>query len=169
MMAWVTQEHNHQTGMRAPLDLRFDTAMRGSLGIGSSLNHLSPDELAVYQRKIAFYKKIRPVVQGGELYRLTTTMEPGDTRCSVWQSVAPDRSASVYSFVMVHQMLGHHVPSYPLKGLDSDAVYRATDEHGADLGSYSGSQLMALGLPGDQRFGGINHSIRSRTVLLERQ
>ena len=70
MEAWVTHEHNHQTGRVLPLSLRFDVAMRGTLGIGTSLNELSEDELAEYARYIAFYKRIRPVVQGGRLFRL---------------------------------------------------------------------------------------------------
>ena len=46
------------------LSLRFDVAMRGGLGIGSSLNELDEAELAEYARYIAFYKRIRHVIQG---------------------------------------------------------------------------------------------------------
>lgn len=68
--SWVTEEKNPQTGRLSSLDLRFDVSMRGALGIGSHLNELSPADLESYRRKIAFYKKIRPIVQGGDLYRL---------------------------------------------------------------------------------------------------
>ena len=168
MMCWVTHEHNHQTGRHASLDFRFDVAMRGGLGIGASLNDLSADELAIYRRKIAFYKTIRPIVQGGDLYRLATVSDLSASTFSVWQSVLPDRSQSVYSSVVVHQLLGHYIPTLPLRGLDPEATYAATDDAGKELGRYSGSQLMTLGLPGDQRFGGLGASTRSRTVLLTR-
>ena len=88
MEAWVTHATNHQTGRLSSLDLRFDVAMRGALGIGSALNALPADELDIYRRKIAFYKKIRPVVQDGDLYRLATA---ASSRISIWQSVPARR------------------------------------------------------------------------------
>ncbi|HEY0947333.1 MAG TPA: alpha-galactosidase [Opitutaceae bacterium] len=162
MESWVTHEVNHQTGRRWPLDLRFDVAMRGVLGIGSSLNQLSPEELKVYARKIAFYKKIRPVVQHGDLYRLSAAP-------STWQSVLPDASRAVYSIVVLQHRLGVHRAPARLRGLSNDAHYRITDENGAVVGRSRGFQLMTLGLPGDTVFGGLGCSLRSRTLLLERE
>jgi alpha-galactosidase len=167
MMCWVTHERNHQTGRVASLDLRFDVAMRGSLGIGSSLHELKPEELDEYKRKIAFYKSIRPIVQAGDLYRLATTYDTGKVRHSVWQYVSEDKKRSVYSCVVTDQMLGHYLPPHPLRGLDSLAVYAASDHKGQRMGHYSGSQLMTLGLPGETVTGGLNTVVRSRTVLLE--
>ena len=77
MEAWVTDVPNHQTGRISPLSLRFDVAMRGALGIGANLNRLSQAELDECARYIAFYKRIRPVVQQGDLYRLQRLEECG--------------------------------------------------------------------------------------------
>ena len=70
MEAWVTEAHNTLTDRYSRLSTRFDVAMRGALGIGSNLMQLDAMELAEYAAYIAFYKRIRPVVQEGALYRL---------------------------------------------------------------------------------------------------
>ncbi len=164
MESWVTHEHNHQTGRHATTDLRFDVAMRGTLGIGSNIDKLSAEEFEAYKRKIAFYKKIRPVVQNGELYRLATVQ---DGKVSVWEIVSEDKKRAVYSLVVINDFMGRFLPPYPLKGLKADATYRVEDEFGADLGHFTGGQLMTLGLPGDNKRNGSAGSSRSRTLLLE--
>jgi len=165
MESWVTHERNHQTGRNIPLDVRFDVAMRGVLGIGTNIDALPAEELEVYRRKIAFYKKIRHIVQGGQLYRLAEVQTGG---ASVWQSVSADRQESVYSIAVVQALQGHHLPNYRLLNLLPDATYRMTDEWDHELGRLSGVQLMTLGMPGDQRHGHFTCSLRSRTVLLAR-
>ncbi len=165
MESWVTHERNHQTGRMIPLDVRFDVAMRGVLGIGTNLDALPADELEVYRRKIAFYKKIRHIVQGGRLYRLASL--PTDS-ASVWQIVSPDGEESVYSIAVVQALQGHHLPNYRLRNLLPDATYRITNESDDEIGRFSGAQLMTLGMPGDQRHGHFTCSLRSRTVLLRR-
>ncbi|MGH7292539.1 MAG: glycoside hydrolase family 36 protein, partial [Myxococcota bacterium] len=77
MACWVTHERNHQTGRRLELSTRFDVAMRGVLGIGSDLSALDDAELAEYAKWIAFYKRIRPVVQNGVCHRLQRLEEHG--------------------------------------------------------------------------------------------
>jgi alpha-galactosidase len=161
MESWVTHEVNHQTGRRSSLDLRFDVAMRGVLGIGSTLDKLPVEEILAYARKIAFYKKIRPVVQTGDLYRLGANP-------SIWEIVLPDGSQAVYSIVVLDHVLGLHRAPARLRGLTADARYRLIDENGRDVARYTGFQLMTLGLPGDTLFGGLGCSVRSRTLLLER-
>ncbi len=163
MESWVTHERNHQTGRVMDLDVRFDVAMRGVLGIGTNIDALPAQELENYRRKIAFYKKIRHIVQGGEEHRLAEAQNGG---ASVWQSVSADRRESVYSVVVVQAMQGHHLPYYRLRNLIPDAIYRLTDEWDHELGRFSGGQLMTLGMPGDQRHGHLTCSVRSRTLLL---
>lgn len=165
MECWVTNDTNPLSGRFASLDLRFNVAMRGALGIGSELNRLSKEDLEVYRRKIAFYKKIRPVVQEGDLYRLSLGGESG---VSTWEVVLPDASRAVYSIAVIKHPQGIYRAASRLKALDPDATYSVTDDFGADLGKFSGFQLMTLGLPGDSVNGGHGCAIRSRTVLLER-
>jgi alpha-galactosidase len=165
MECWVTHEKNHQTGRVTSLDLRFDVAMRGVLGIGTPLDRLSQEELAEYRRKIAFYKRIRPTVQEGDLYRLSAAADSG---VSAWLSVAPDQSAAVFSISVIEHLYGTlHAPSV-LRGLDPRAMYRLLNEHDKEIGRYGGLQLTTLGLPDEAAFGELQSSIRSGTLFLER-
>ncbi|HEY5792404.1 MAG TPA: GH36 C-terminal domain-containing protein, partial [Chthoniobacterales bacterium] len=100
-----------------------------------------------------------------DLYRLETAAEAG---FSIWQTVLPDGSRSVYSFVSLGQLQGIHHAAPRLRGLVPGAVYAVSDDLEKELGRYPGWQLMSLGLPGDDAFGGMGRAIRSRTLLLEK-
>lgn len=145
MEAWVTHEQNHQTGRILDLNTRFHVAMRGVLGIGSSLNALSERELQQYRQYITFYKRIRHVVQGGDLYRLQRLEEFG---ASAIQYVLPDGAEAVYSVVVVDHKIGQLRPSTPLRGLDSRATYALFDMHNRQVRRMSGYELMTRGIPG---------------------
>lgn len=160
MEAWVTHAHNHQTGRITPLGLRFDVAMRGALGIGSSLNELTEAELQEYAGYIAFYKRIRPVVQEGHLYRLQRLEE---FSASVIEYVLPDGREAVYSIAVREHQLGWERPPALLKGLVAAATYAVFDWRGAEIHRAGGFELMALGLPGDS-LGGVGFS---RTLHLK--
>lgn len=146
MEAWVTHGKNHQTGRISALGVRFDVAMRGTLGIGASLNELDEAELAEYAGYIAFYKRIRPVIQEGDLYRLQRLEEFG---ASVIQYVLPDGREAVYSIAVQAHQLGWFRPSTPLKGLNPAAAYVVLDRHNAEIHRASGYELMTQGIPGD--------------------
>jgi alpha-galactosidase len=160
MEAWVTHERSHITTRVTPLSLRFDVAMRGVLGIGSSLNELGAAELAEYARSIAFYKKIRPVVQGGVLYRLERLEE---FQASVIEYVLADGSEAVYSEILRDHQIGSFRPLALLKGLIPGAEYRVTDRDGWEMARLSGYELMTLGLP--RSFN--EHTGLSRTLHLK--
>lgn len=144
MEAWVTHHHNHITQRLTPLSLRFDVAMRGVLGIGSSLNELSQSELAEYAQYIAFYKRIRHLVQGGRLYRLQRLEEFG---ASIVQYVAENGQEAVYSLVVHDHQVGTFRPNPPLKGLRPGVTYTIRDWGDRELQQATGYQLMTLGLP----------------------
>jgi alpha-galactosidase len=54
------------------LRFRFHVAMAGVLGIGVNLLEFVDSELAEARSLLAEYKAIRPIVQKGRLYRLST-------------------------------------------------------------------------------------------------
>ena len=164
MECWVTDEINGATGRMTSLELRFDVAMRGVLGIGSPIDKLESGELDRYKEFIAFYKRIRPVVQEGDLYRLETAARSG---ISVWLFVAPDRRSAVFSSVVLETPLVKLRGPFVLRGLDPSLTYRISDRTGRVVGEYPGSQLMTLGLPDNHRAEGVGQSVRSRTLLLE--
>lgn len=146
MMAWVTDVPNHQTGQSSPLSLRFDVAMRGALGIGANLNRLSQAELDEYAGYIAFYKRIRSIVQQGVLYRLQRLEEAG---ASVTLVVSPDRRQAVYAVAVQSHQIGFFRPPAPLRGLQSSATYVARDHRGQEVWRASGFELMTQGILGD--------------------
>ncbi len=143
MTCWVTHERNHQTGRRLPLGLRFDVAMRGVLGIGSDLGALDDAELADYARWIAFYKRIRPVVQHGELYRLASPAQGGT---SVIEYALRDASEAVVSCVALERRIGQALGPARLRALDPRASYAAYDRDGAEVARASGGEWMSLGI-----------------------
>jgi alpha-galactosidase len=146
MEAWVTHEKNHQTGRVLPLSTRFDVAMRGVLGIGSNLNDLSDAELKEYATYIAFYKRIRHVVQGGDLYRLERLEERG---ASVILYVLGNGREAVYSVAVQNHLLGQRRPSAPLRGLDPAATYTIADYRQREIARLTGYHLMTQGLSGE--------------------
>ncbi len=160
MEAWVTHATNLQTGRVGPLSLRFDVSMRGGLGIGSNLNELDAAELAEYASYIAFYKRIRHVVQGGRLYRLQRLEEWG---ASVIEYVSADGREAVYSAAVLDYQQGWVRPPSPLRGLDPAATYTVSDRHGAEVYRASGFDLMTVGIPGDA----CGNPGYSRTLYLE--
>ncbi len=158
--SWVTNTHNSFTHRATPLSLRFDVAMRGVLGIGSSLNELSEAELAEYTRYIAFYKRIRPVVQEGMLYRLERLE---DYQASVIEYVLPNGQEAVYSAAIRDYQAGRVRPAALLKGLHSGAVYVALDRDQHEVHRATGYELMTLGLPSEST----EHVGYSRTLHLK--
>jgi alpha-galactosidase len=150
MACWVTDEPNHQTGGRAPLSLRFDCAMRGALGIGSAIDRLADSEREEYKARIAFYKTIRPVIQGGSLYRLERTEEAGR---SVWQYLSADRTSGVLSILNWNHRFGETHRRLRLRDLLPDATYAFSDHQGEVLDAISGWQLLTLGFPFDEKSG----------------
>lgn len=163
MECWVTDEINYLTKRTTTLDLRFNVAMRGVLGIGTPLTELDDAELERYRNYISFYKKIRPIVQGGDLYRIEMAAETG---ASVWLVVAPDLRSAVFSSITTQNPVGNLCGPFVLRGLDPRAHYRLSDIMGT-VAEYSGAQLMTLGLPDDSRKQGFGAPIRSRTIFLE--
>ena len=164
MCCWVTHERNHQTGRRLELSTRFDVAMRGVLGIGSDLGALDDAELAEYAKWIAFYKRIRNVVQNGVGHRLQRLEEAGT---SIVEYVLPDASEAVVSTVAVERRIAQLVPPARLRGLDPAALYAAFDRDEREYVRARGAELMALGLDpnlGTGRYG----PGYSRTLWLRR-
>jgi alpha-galactosidase len=145
MECWVTHAHNHQTGRELPLRLRFAVAMRGVLGIGSSLDQLESGELADYRKWITFYKQIRHLVQGGRLHR--AALPEIDDGLSVWQFTSEDGREAYVSVIMATYRMDSQGVMFHLGDLSPEATYLGTDETGAEQFTMTGAELMSLGLP----------------------
>ncbi len=144
MSSWVAPSPNHTTGRTTTRALRLHVAMRGVLGLAENLNELSDADAAELRTAIAFYQQIRPVVQGGDLHRLSTDlMEP----TSVWLSVAPDQTAAVLSIVLPYVTPGTALPPLRLRALNPDWVYTLSEINRPDFATCTGIELMTQGLP----------------------
>jgi alpha-galactosidase len=145
MSAWVTDVPN-MNGRSAPLMYRFLTAMQGALGIGANLNRWVQQDNETASRMIALYKRIRPTVQTGDLYRL---LSPRGGDLTANQYVAPDGRQSVV-FALRHSQQYNLAPApVRLRGLDEKAMYKveALDGKLSDRQpQLSGAYLMRVGL-----------------------
>ena len=156
MAAHVTAVPNHQTGRDASLKFRFDVAMSGRLGFELHPKNMTPEEVAFAKRGVETYKRIRPVVQQGDLYRLAS---PYETDHAALAYVSEDRKRAV-AFVYGENRRCRGGAPDPLRipGLDPSRRYRVEeidleDEskpvhlrslHGAVLG---GDAIAAAGIP----------------------
>jgi alpha-galactosidase len=142
MAAWVTDVPNFLTGRSVPLRFRFHVAMAGVLGVGGDLPKWTDAELAEATELIAQYKRIRSVVQHGDLYRLRP---PAGDALSAVQYVAGDGSATVLFTYLPAPHLGRTPHPVRLRGLDPAARYRdqATGQE------YDGAVLLGHGLRPD--------------------
>jgi len=140
MMAWVTDSPNFLTGRKLPLSFRFHVAMAGALGIGGDLLGWDAAQLAEAAELISVYKQIRPIIQGGRLYRLASVL---DGPFGASQYVAGDGAHVVVLCWWGPTQIGVRPDVVRLAGLDPTVRYRDAStgtEHWA-------ATLMQQGLP----------------------
>ena len=75
LAAHVTEVPNQTTKRVTPLKHRFDVAMTARLGFELVPEKLTKEEVEFSKKAVADYKRIRPVVQQGDLYRLASPYE----------------------------------------------------------------------------------------------
>jgi len=123
--AHVTKSPGHQTGRETPLKFRFDVAMSGRLGIEMRPSDFTPDELSFAKKAVATYKKIRPIIQFGDLYRIQSPYD-SDGFASL-DYVSADKSQAVW-FVYSHSYHQRQEQNlFRMKGLDPIANYQITE------------------------------------------
>ena len=146
MACHVTASPNHQTKRETPLKYRFDVAMSGRLGFELHPKDLSPEEKAFAKAAVADYKRIRPVVQRGDLYRLAS---PYEKPLASLMYVSAGKDAATL-FALGLKLEGTHKETLALRGLDPDAMYSVREincgarRHAADA-KLSGRALMERG------------------------
>ncbi|MBT2393359.1 alpha-galactosidase [Streptomyces sp. ISL-1] len=144
MAAWVTDSPNVQlNGRFSTLRFRFVSAMAGVLGVGGDLTEWTDEELAEARGWVDLYKKIRPLVQHGELHRLRAP-EGG---LSAVQYVRGDESV-VLAWLQA-QHYGERPPALRLRGLDPAAAYECLDTGAVHQGAVLLHHGLHTGLKGD--------------------
>ncbi len=151
MASHISASPNHQTFRRIPTKFRADVAMSGRLGLEMQPKDMNDDDRAVCERAIADYKKIRPIVQMGDLYRLHSPFEKDGVASLMY--VTPEKDDAVFFWWKTETFMNQQLPRIPMAGLDPDKMYRVTelnpiDNKPLDIEGkvFSGKFLMANGL-----------------------
>ncbi|MFZ4861239.1 alpha-galactosidase [Sphingobacterium sp. Mn56C] len=148
----VSTSPNHQTQMMMPLKFRFDVAMSGRLGMELQPKDIVGDEYDFAQHAIQDYKKIRPTVQLGDLYRMVSPYN--GTNWAAHMYVAKDKKEAV---LFAYSLAYHGRTTYfeeKLKGLNPDKNYKVVEinkKPGSrtfdnDGEVFTGEYLMKVGL-----------------------
>lgn len=146
MACHVTASPNHQTKRETPLKYRFDVAMSGRLGFELHPKDMTAEEIAFAKAAVADYKRIRPVVQRGDLYRLVS---PYEKPLSALEYVH-DGNAVVFALGL--KDIGEHIETLKLRGLDAEAKYSISEIdcgerlHAESPKATTGRELMENGL-----------------------
>lgn len=151
MASHISASPNHQTNRIVPLKFRTDVAMSGRLGMEIQPKNMTAEEKEQTRKAIADYKRIRPVVQQGDLYRLLSPYD-GKGAASLMY-VSPDKKDAVYYWWKTEQFVNQQLPKVTMAGLDPDKLYTVTELNRVDNEplpyegkTYSGKYLMSNGL-----------------------
>src|SRR5437660_6416817 len=151
-----------RSGRSILLQYRFLVAMQGALGIGANVNRWSPEDSALAAKMITLYKRIRPTVQTGDLYRL---LSPRTSDVTANEYVAQDGNQAVVFAFRHSQQYSTPAPTIRLRGLDPRARYGMTSIDGK---LQEGQEFTAPYLAG----AGIHFNLRgdfdSTAVVLEK-
>lgn len=142
---------NHQTFRTIPLKYRIDVAMSGRLGMEIQPKILNDEEKAQCRKAIGEYKRIRPIVQFGNLYRLQSPYEKKGVASLMYVSDSKDKA--VFCWWKMETFVNQHLPRVTMAGLDSQKRYRITELDRIDNvplsfegKTFSGEYLMQNGL-----------------------
>ncbi len=121
----VSSSPNNLTGRVIPVKFRFDVAMSGRLGMELQPSTMTDSEKSFAKKAIANYKKIRDIVQFGDLYRLISPYDNKNVASLMYTSA--DKSKAVFfAYKLLHYRY-QVIPRFYMAGLDPDKIYRITE------------------------------------------
>ncbi|MBP5509632.1 MAG: alpha-galactosidase [Kiritimatiellae bacterium] len=107
----------------ANLKYGLDVAMTGRLGISLHPKNLSSSDVALAKAAVNDYKRIRPIVQCGDLYRLVS---PYGGKMAALMYVSEDKSgAALFALGLNGNIVAEE--TLRLRGLDPDATYAVAE------------------------------------------
>ncbi len=136
----------------ASIKFRTDVAMMGKLGFDIKLTDMSGDDLTYCQEAVKNYKRLRPAIMEGDLYRLVS---PYSGNHASAQFVSKDKRTAVVFAFDVYPRYGEQLLPVRLEGLDANRQYRVNEINmmpgqGSWLEGngrvFSGDYLMTVGL-----------------------
>lgn len=122
MGSHVASSPSHQTGRIMPLKFRFDVAMTGRLGMEMQPKNMNEAEYAFAKQAIETYKRIRPVIQQGDLYRILSPYDDLGAASLLYSTPAKDH-AVFFVYKTLHYM-NQILPRFRMDGLDAGKQYR---------------------------------------------
>ena len=175
MAAHISATPNHTVHRTTSLKYRIDVAMSGRLGMEIQPKNMTEQEKDICRKAIADYKRIRPVVQFGDIYRLVS---PYDNRgFASMMYVSEDGNQAVAYWWKIANFYDEHFPRLRFAGLDPERSYRVNELNRLDINplsfegkTFTGRFLMESGLeiPATNN---VEYSLKSdwssRVLLLE--
>lgn len=151
MASHISAAPNHQTFRTVPLKYRIDVAMSGRLGMEIQPKNMTDEEKELCRKAIADYKRIRPIVQMGDIYRLISPYD-GQNLASLMY-VSQDKTQAVFYWWKLEHFVDEHLPRVKFAGLDPARTYKVTELNRIDNAplpfegqSFTGKFLMDNGL-----------------------
>ncbi|MCR5312510.1 MAG: alpha-galactosidase [Bacteroidaceae bacterium] len=151
MASHISATPNHQTFRTIPLKFRCDVAMSGRLGMEIQPKNMTEAEKTLCRQAISDYKKIRPIVQFGNLYRLHSPYA-GDNLASLMY-VSDNKQEAVFYWYKLETFVNQHLPRIKMAGLDPSKKYTVHELNKIDTTpldcegkTYTGDYLMKNGL-----------------------
>ena len=151
MGSHISATPNHPTSRTIPLKYRVDVAMSGRLGMEIQPKNMTEEEKALCKNAIAEYKKIRPVVQLGDIYRLLSPYDNQGVASLMY--VSPEKNKAVFYWWKLEQFCNQHLPRVKMAGLSPEKLYKIHELNRIDNillkfedQVFTGEYLMANGL-----------------------
>ena len=176
MASHISAVPNHCVHRTTSLKFRCDVAMSGRLGMEIQPKYMTAQEKQFCRSVIENYKRIRPIVQFGDIYRLVSPYDGLGIASLMY--VSPDRDSAVYYWYRMENLYDRRYPRVKMKGLDPEKRYKVTELNRVDYKpmsfegkSFTGRFLMDNGL----EISPVVHDVRdipktdwsSRVLLLE--
>lgn len=167
----------HMTGRVLPIKFRCDVAMSGRLGMELQPRNMSDEERQQCSVAIGDYKRLRNLIQLGNLYRLVSPYDKQGISSLMYTSDSKD-SAIVFVYKLEH-LMNQTLPYVRMAGLDPEARY-VLEEVNVKNGSeacalsgkvYTGRELMTTGLliPLDGEYASRVFLLRKQAILFGHQ
>ena len=125
MAAHIGASPNHTTGREIPLKFRIDVAMSGRLGLELQPSAMSQAGRDRCKAAISDYKKIRDIVQLGDIYRIVSPYDGKGLATLLYATPSKDRA--VFFWYKTEYFHNRLAPSSLLAGLDPDRNYSITE------------------------------------------
>lgn len=152
MASHISASPGHQTHRIVPVKFRVDVAMSGRLGMEIQPQNMTDDEKRFCRDAIDNYKRIRHIVQHGDIYRLKSPYDKDGLASLMY--VTPGKDEAVFYWWRTEYLYKHHVPRISMCGLDPDNMYVVEELNRIENSepipqegkSFSGAFLMVNGL-----------------------